>query len=60
MKNDIKEIIEKPQLEESLKDLNQPLKNQKNQKEEDQKELKKESDPTRFGDWQVNGRTIDF
>lgn len=60
MKNDIKEIIQKPQLEENLKDLNQPLENQKNQKKEDQKEVKKENDPTRFGDWQVNGRTIDF
>lgn len=60
MKSDNKKIIQKPQLEENLKDLNQPLENQKNQKEEDQKEVKKENDPTRFGDWQVNGRTIDF
>lgn len=29
-------------------------------KEAAKEEVKIENDPTRFGDWQVNGRAIDF
>ena len=59
MKNDTKKIIQKPQLEENLKDLKQHPENQED-KSLEEVVVKKENDPTRFGDWQVNGRTIDF
>lgn len=45
--------INKQNQESSLKPL-------KTKQEATKPTAKKEQDPTRFGDWQVNGRAIDF